>query len=148
MFDAVAIIVLAVAFVRSARARFDWGMAASASAVAIIVGTAVSALGAGAGKGNIAVPLGVFFVGPGAILHERSGALAFFAAPIAVASSLVLLTAVPSAIAGRRRDELHPDTEMARAPAGVSTAFVGALTFGALRLIVAVMFAIMANDIP
>lgn len=148
MFDLAAIVVLLVALVRSVRARFGWGIAASASAIGTIVGTAVSALEAGVGKGDIAVPIGVVFVGPGAILHERAGILGFFASPVAVAGALVVLTAGPAAIAGKRREALHPDCDAARALAQVATAFVGALTFGALRLVVALMFVATTRQMP
>lgn len=146
LFDAAFVIVLVVCAIRSARCRFALGIVAPVVCIALVVAVGWSALDSGAGVGGIELPMGLVAMGPSAILHERSGPLAFLASPWMMGIASLLLTAGPSWAAHRRALPMHPDTPPAMSLARVETLFVLAATFVAIRLVTLVMFHLIATD--
>ncbi|NUP06489.1 MAG: hypothetical protein HOW73_10565 [Polyangiaceae bacterium] len=146
MFDLIFLVVLGFAFVRSVRARFTFGVGSALASALLLIAVGASAFDSRAGEGDIAVPLGVVFVGPGAILHERQGALAFLASPIAVATTLIALAGGAQLLAERRRSPLYPESPEAHLLGAASAAFIGAATFAAIKLVVAILFRLMTRN--
>lgn len=140
MFELVLVITLLVAGYRSARHVFLLGLFSALAGVSLVVGAGWSALASGAGKGDMAVPIGVFFAGPGSILHERSGPLAFLSWPLAIAAFLLSSSVASLVVASSRHAQLYPEAVEAKRLSGIVAAFIGVATLATIKLIIALMY--------
>jgi hypothetical protein len=134
VFDLAMTFALASCLVRSVRARFTVGVV-SALGIATLLGVAaVGALRSGLLRGHFGTAMGVFFVGPSGVPHAG-----LFGDPLLVGALVCAMTAVPAVWAGRAASR-RPPGEGAEQWGRAHLAFLAAFTFGAIRLVTALLF--------
>lgn len=125
---------LASCLLRSVRVRFAVGIV-SALGVAFVLGVAaLGALRSGLLRGRFGTAMGVFFVGPSGVPHAG-----LFGDPLLVGALVCAMTAVPAVLAGRAAAR-RPPGEGAERWGRAHLAFLAAFTFGAIRLVTALLF--------
>lgn len=138
MFDLALAMTLVVCLVRSVRVRFGLGIACAIGVLSLVGCATASALGSGLLRGHFGTAVGVFFVGPSAVPH--GGALGN---PLVVAGASCVATGLAAMVAGRAAAALPPD--VAERWGRVELSFVAAFTFGAIRLLTALLFAALVS---
>lgn len=132
---------LASCLLRSVRVRFAVGIV-SALGVAFVLGVAaLGALRSGLVRGRFGTAMGVFFVGPSGVPHAG-----LFGDPLLVGALVCAMTAVPAVLAGRSASR-RPPGEGAERWGRAHLAFLAAFTFGAIRLVTALLFRALGGTI-
>jgi hypothetical protein len=135
VFDAALAVTLVICLVRSARLRFVLGVGCTLLAMFVLGTAALGALRSGLIRGYFGTVMGVFFVGPSAVPHD-----ALFGHPLVVPMVSCATAATAAVVSGRIASRL-PNGQDASRWGRTQLGFVAVFTFGAIRLVTALLFA-------
>lgn len=146
MFDLVALLVLLLALWRSLRRGFAIGILAAITSIALLVFTAALALSGDVGHGSAPIGMAIPFTGPSFLLQDEEGVVGLLVSPFGLGSLMTGLAGVAAWRASVLGEDLPPEGDTARAYASITGTFIGAATFSAIRLVVALLFAVVAKE--
>jgi hypothetical protein len=139
VFDLAFAVLLVVAALRAFRARSSVPALLALAAIGWLGAVARLALAVDRSDWGTAGPLGLLFVGPTAILQERTGLAGVVTHPLVVALGVAAMTGGSAwALAHRARD-LNPDLPAARVLHRAELAFVAAASFAGIRAVAALL---------
>jgi hypothetical protein len=146
VFDAAFVGLLVLSTLRARAARSALGVAMGVASLALLVVVGALALQTDKMTWGTAGVFGLAFVGPSAILQERSGALGILTNPLAMSLALAFASTVSAVSFARRARDLYPESSECRALHRAELAFVGTASFAAIRLVTAILALALFRD--